>query len=65
MQVVGDSRRLDQSQEGDGAALIQRDGCLLDMHQDMHQVVEGREGEGFIFPDQPGISLLDCRSASA
>ena len=46
--MVGDSRRLDQSHEGDGAALIQRDGCLLDVHHDMHQTVEGREGEGAV-----------------
>ena len=57
MQMVGDSRRLDQSHEGDGAALFQRDGCLLDIHQDMHQIVEGREGEGAVFPDQLGIGL--------
>jgi hypothetical protein len=59
MRVVGDSTRLDLSHEGDGAALIQRDGCLLDLHQDMHQVVEGREGEGAVFPAQPGIGLLE------
>jgi hypothetical protein len=48
MQVVGASRRLDQSHEGNGAALVQRDGSLLNMHQ----VVEGREREGVVLPDQ-------------
>ena len=55
MQVVGASRRLDESYEGNGAALIQRAGSLLNMHQ----VVEGREGEDAVFPDQPGIGLLE------
>ena len=38
--------------EGDGAALdAEGDDCLLGMHHDMHQTVEGREGEGAVFPE--------------
>ena len=54
MQVVGASRRLDPSHEGNGAALMKRDGSLLNMHQ----VVEGREREGVVFPDQRWMGMI-------
>jgi hypothetical protein len=50
MQVVGGSGRVDQPHEGDGAALVQRDGCLLDMRQHMDQVLSSHAISGRPWP---------------